>query len=87
MSIHLPTKVTEEYIYPRMLDWAQIMRDLYEHITYNEVAKILGVNWGNVQRWRTGSEPGYSKGSAILLLHARCCGGELTKQRILEGKQ
>jgi hypothetical protein len=86
MSIHYSERV-EEYIYPRILDWAQIMRDIADHISYTQVANILGVGWSTVQRWRTGSEPRHSMGSALLMVHAKYCGSDLTRQRVAEAAQ
>ena len=85
MSIPSEKFFEDEYVYPRVIDWSQVMRDIADSgVNYNRVARILGVGWSTVQRWRTGSEPGHAIGSSILVIHARYCGAELTKQRVLE---
>jgi hypothetical protein len=87
MSIQLQDTPIE-YVYPRVLNWAQIMRDIADNgLTYSSVSKTLGVGWSTVSRWRTGSEPQHSIGCAILLLHAKYCGQDLTRQRVSEGEQ
>ena len=87
LSIHIKEQQIE-YVYPRVLDWSNIMADIADNgCSYSDVSKILGVGWPTVQRWRTGSEPGHSKGTALLLIHARYCGQDLTKQRVSEAVQ
>lgn len=74
-----------DYIYPRTVDWVRVLEDLPEHgMTYSAACRQLGVAWSTLTKWRHGSEPGWSKGSAVLQLHAKVCGAELTKQRIQE---
>jgi len=86
MSIHLSHKQVE-YVYPRVLNWSQIMHDIADNgCSYSEVSKILGVGWSTVQRWRTGSEPGHSIGTALLMIHAKYAGQDLTKQRVSEAE-
>jgi len=77
----------DDYVYPREIDWAQITLDISQHgMTYSGISKCLGVGWSTVQRWRKGAEPRTSFGNALLLVHARTCGGELTRQRVGEAK-
>jgi len=87
MSIHKIAQI-DDYVYPRIINWVQITRDIAEHgLNYNGICTCLGATWSTVQRWRTGSEPSHSKGSALLLIHAKYCGAELTKQRVSEAEQ
>ena len=75
----------DDYVYPRFINWIQVTKDIAEHgLTYNGISQCMGVGYSTLQRWRTGSEPCHSSGSALLLIHAKYCGGELTKQRVAE---
>jgi hypothetical protein len=75
-------------IYPKRLDWRRILEDMRERGTsIYQAAKILGKPETTVQSWyrlKYPSEPSYSHGAAVLLLHARICGEDLTKRRCNE---
>ena len=74
-----------DYVYPRVINWGDIMEDIATNgMTYSDVSKCLGIAGATIQGWRTGSEPRHSSGGALLLVHARICGRELTKLRVAE---
>jgi len=74
-----------EYIYPVKLNWPQIIDDIIlTGRSYSDIANLVGVPWSTAQRWRDGSEPMESSGRSLLALHCRCCGEDLTIQRIAE---
>lgn len=67
------------------LDWPRILQDMKDRGTsIYQAAKILGRPETTVQSWCKGHEPSYSNGAAILLLHSKVCGEELTKNRCNE---
>ena len=73
-------------INPKKLDWRRILDDIKcRGTSIYQAAKIIGKPETTVQAWHTGKhEPSYSNGAAVLLLHARVCGEELTKNRCTE---
>ena len=84
----MSTQFKQEYVYPRRVNWVQVIEDIYNAgINYNQISKQLGVGWSTVQGWRNGNEPRHSTGSSLLLIHTRACGSALTKQRVLEAEQ
>ena len=87
MSTQFKHQDVEDYIYPRVINWIRVIDDIREHGgTYSTICKILGLSWSTLQGWRTGCEPRHSTGSSLLLIHAKYCGTELTKQRVLEAE-
>lgn len=78
----------EQYIYPPKINWAQIMADLKDAgCSVYGVAGIIGAAYCTAQNWSKGGEPGHGYGEALLRLHSRVCGDELTKRRCNEGEQ
>lgn len=54
-----------------LLDCARMLTELGSAgISNAEVARRLGVMPSTVQRWKSGSEPGYSMGVRLIDLHA-----------------
>lgn len=89
MSTQFRSDLSNEYIYPRVINWAQVVEDIKDNgLNYFGITRVLGVSWGCVQGWRTkGTEPRHSVGSSLLLIHAKVCGNTLTQQRINEAEQ
>lgn len=76
-----------DYIYPAVLNWADILADLNAAgISGYRVAALMGIQWGTVGRWLEGSEPRHSYGQALLALHTRYCGAEATQKRQREAR-
>ncbi len=72
-------------INPKRLDWRRIISDLKSRgVSIYQAAKILGKPETTVQSWWVGHEPSHSNGAAVLLLHSKICGEELTKIRCNE---
>ena len=87
MPIRQDRFFTEEYVYPRTINWVTIIEDIKDSgISYSSISRIMGVSWSTLQWWRTGTELKHSAGSGLLLVHTKHCGAELTKQRILEAE-
>ena len=83
----MSTSEIDDYVYPRVINWAQITKDIADHgMPYSSISRCMGVGWSTLQKWRKGSEPSVSFGTALLLIHARQCGGELTEQRVSEAE-
>lgn len=74
---------SSDYIYPTMLPWRTIFNDLASaRCSPYRVACLIGYSWSTVQRWYyDGVEPRESAARAILELHKRFCGEELTEKR------
>jgi hypothetical protein len=86
MSIHASQEISE-YVYYREIDWVQIIEDIKDHgCVYFDICRQLGVGWSTLQGWRKGSEPRFSTGSGLLMMHAKICGTRLTKQRVDEAE-
>lgn len=75
---------SSDYVYPTVLPWRTIFDDLWDAgCSPYRVANLIGYGWSTVQRWYyDGVEPRESAARAILELHKRFCGEELTKKRI-----
>lgn len=72
-----------DFVYPKKLPWEDILQDLYDNdVTPSQIANLLGFGWSSFQRLKNGSEPKYSVGVSILILHTRYCGEELTRERV-----
>jgi hypothetical protein len=77
-----------DYLYPGVVDWRQVFRDLADHgCAGMKAAHLLGESQSTLWRWAHGVEPRFSKASAVLLLHTRYCGLELTRQRLAESSR
>ena len=77
------TLSSSDYVYPTVLPWRTIFDDLSRAgQTPYRVANLIGYSWSTVQRWYyDGVEPRESAARAILELHKRFCGEELTDRR------
>ena len=88
MSTQFRSDLSNEYIYPRVIDWNQVVEDIHAAgLNYFGITRVLGVSWGCLQGWRRGHEPRHSTGSSLLLIHAKLCGPDLTQQRVNEAVQ
>ena len=84
----MSTQFKQEYVYPRRVNWVQVIEDIREAgLNYSQMCKLGGFNWSTFQRWREGAELKHSDGSCMLQLHTKYCGTALTKQRVLEAEQ
>lgn len=76
-----------EYVYPKVLPWEQIFNDLIRNgCTQSMLANLMGVKVSTLQRWCNGTEPKHGIGEAIIVIHRRYCGVELTERRITEAR-
>ncbi len=67
------------------INWRQIAEDIRNAgLPFHQQAFSLGREWSTYQRWRSGSEPKFSDGQALLVLHTHFCGSELTQTRLKE---
>jgi len=75
-----------DYVFPKVLPWETILEDL-KKTGYNayQVSILVGAKWSSFQNV-VNVEPRDSMARAILKIHSRYCGEELTIQRISEGK-
>ncbi len=82
------TLASSDYIYRTILPWQDIFDDLRKAgCPPYKVAIIVGYGWSTLQRWvYDGVEPRESAARAILTLHTRYCGEEITRQRSQEAK-
>ena len=81
-----PSNILDDFfLYPRIIDWTSIVSDMYtKGVSYWDMCLALDIPWSTFSNYRKGSEPKHSTGSAILLMHSKVCGIDLTKQRIAE---
>jgi len=87
MSIHSNRVLQQDYVYPRQIDFRVIIDDIVKSgFSYFEISRQLGITWGGLSAWRKGAEPRYSMGAGLLMMHAKQCGTELTRQRVLESE-
>lgn len=76
-------------IFAPKMNWRQVLEDLDRAgCSGYRVAKTLGVNWSTVQHWRDYeyAELKYGLGRALLRLHARYCGADMTAIRQAEAE-
>ena len=70
-------------VYPKEIDWAVISDDIKgSGLCYFRQAIALGKEWSTLQKWRNGAQPRFCDGHALLMLHTKICGEELTKKRL-----
>jgi hypothetical protein len=76
-----------EYVYRSVLPWRKIFDDMKDRgCAYSRQASMIGLEWSSYQRFvKDGVEPRHSIGAAILELHTKLCGAELTRLRQTEG--
>jgi len=68
---------------PANMNWALLIQDMRERkVSINQQAEILDTTYSKIQRYWQGSEPGFSTGHAILILHSKICGINITQQRL-----
>ncbi len=69
------------------INWRDIIEDNYNigGLPYTHQALAIGKEWSTLQRWLHGSQPSFAAGMALLALHSRQCGHEMTLQRLREG--
>jgi len=66
---------------PQRPDWPAIIAELEAaKVTLHIIAKLLQVQFGQVQRWKTGTEPKHYDGERLLMLHRHYLQNEVTKQ-------
>ena len=72
-------------IYPVHIHWSTIISDIADAgvIPYHQ-AQSINVSWSTFQRWKNGSTPAFDTGHALLILHSKTCGIELTQKRLEE---
>lgn len=79
--------IPTEDVYTIQLDWAQITRDIKAAgVPYTQQAFALGKQFSTLQTWMQGGEPEFRNGCALLVLHRKVCGPQLTLKRLMEGK-
>lgn len=77
-----------DFCYPKKLPWDEIFHDINRAgISPYQTSILIGESWSSTQRWARGTEPKHSIGIAILEVHSRYCGIELTEQRISEARK
>jgi len=75
--------VSSMMIEPVQVNWALLIQDMRERqISINQQAEILDTTYSKLQRYWKGSEPGFSTGHALLILHSKICGLPLTQERL-----
>lgn len=79
--------MTPVEVYPSDLDWPTVMGDMSARgMTYYAQARAIGVRHSTYDHWRRfRGKPQHAYGEAILELHAKVCGHELTILRRQEG--
>ena len=76
---------TTDYAYTYPINWDQIFRDINRTGICNaRLCQLIGKRYSSLQRWLEGTEPKEHVARAILTIHARYCGENLTRQRIEE---
>lgn len=77
---------SSDYVYPTVLPWRDIIKDLKgAGLSAKGTADLVGCSWSTFQRWYCdGVEPRHSYATAILALHTRYCGDDLSKKRMSE---
>lgn len=69
----------------RYIRWEVLIDDLAEAGHRNSsVARAINVPPQTLDDWKRGAEPRYSKGEALMLVHARVFGNDFTANRIKE---
>ncbi len=78
----------DDYVHARRINWPTIFRDMRaQGVKYSHQAELCGIAWGTYNEYRLrGAEPKHSVGQAILLLHRRTCGIQLSEKRLLESE-
>jgi len=76
-------------ICPLRVNWSQVILDMKSAgKPYIRQALDIGLEASTLRRWLEGTaEPGFSNGHALLILHSKVCGIEMTQMRLLESKQ
>jgi len=70
-------------IEPANMNWALLIEDMRSReIPIGKQAEMLNTSYSTLQRYWQGSEPGFSTGHAILILHSKICGINITQQRL-----
>jgi hypothetical protein len=74
-------------VFPISPDWKVLMDDIKGRgLSYSRQALSIGLQWSTVQVWHHGGGPTFANGHALLILHSKICGIELTKKRLDEAK-
>lgn len=70
--------------FPERINWLQVAADIKQAgMSYNCQAVEIGKVWSSYQRMlEPGLQPRYSDGAAMLNLHLKMCGIELTLARL-----
>lgn len=70
---------------PLEIKWNVLINDIRRKgFTYQQQYDILGKPQSTFSQWISGSDPRFSSGCALLILHQKVCGEELTRKRIAE---
>lgn len=76
------TLSSSDYVHQKKVDWPAVIEDLRARgLTITKIAACLGLNRTTVSEWRLNHEPNFASGAALLELHSRYCGEDLTKLR------
>ncbi len=76
-------------VYPLQIDWRRIADDLrtLRKIEYTRQAEAIGIPRRSFQTlMRRGTPPRFQIGHALLVLHAKVCGLDLTLSRLKSGR-
>lgn len=72
-------------VFPLEVSWTTLIDDMTRKgYTPTRQAAMLGKGWSTFQRWLNGTEPRFRHGHALLVLHQKICGPELTKLRFTQ---
>ena len=76
------TQILDIDVFPLEVNWATLIDDITRRgYTPARQAAMLGKGWSTFQRWLNGTEPRFAHGHALLILHQKICGPELTCER------
>jgi hypothetical protein len=72
-------------ITPLNVNWVTLIHDMKERgISFLKQSESIGEEWPTFQRWLRGGGTRFHNGHALLILHSKVCGIELTQKRIME---
>jgi hypothetical protein len=67
------------------IDWKTIIEDMkHRDYPYSKQAEAIGRGWSSFQGIMRGCSPRFADGHALLILHAKVCGTQLTEKRFIE---
>ena len=76
-------------VFPINPDWSVIIADMKEMgLSYSRQARAIGKEQSGVQcYYQEGVPPRFPEAHALLILHSKICGIELTRKRLEEAKE